>query len=99
MKCSIPSHGIDAFKNQFHNGINFTPEESIPGALKNFKTRGLSPISTASPPQKEAAVLCDQQCCLTYPEEDADDDIRTVAGGGPADGGRQVPQEEGQPAG
>jgi hypothetical protein len=43
---------------------------------------------------KDAAVLC-----LTYPEEDADDDIRTVAGGGPADGGRQVPQEEGQPAG
>jgi hypothetical protein len=48
----------------------------------------------SAPTLKDAAVLC-----LTYPEEDADDDIRTVAGGGPADGGGQVPQEEGQPAG
>ena len=62
--------------------------------VKSFKIRGLSPISTTSPPTlKDGAVLC-----LTYPEKDADDDIRTVAGGGPADGRGQVPQEEGQPA-
>jgi len=65
------------------------------GPLKVLKLGVLPPIGTTSPPTlKVAAVLC-----LTYPEEDADDDIRTVAGGGPADGRRQVPQEEGQPAG
>ena len=44
-------------------------------------------------------VLQDLQSHLTYPEEDADDYVWTVAGGGPADGGGEVPQEEGEPAG
>ncbi len=39
-----------------------------------------------------------QPLTLTYPEEDADDNVWAVAGCRSAYRGSQVPQEEGQPA-
>jgi hypothetical protein len=45
IKSSIPLHGIDVYKNQFHKGIEFSQGadsvESIPGVLKSLKIRAL----------------------------------------------------------
>jgi hypothetical protein len=46
LKSSIPSHGIDAAKNQFHNGMDFSQGidsvESKPGILKSPKIQALN---------------------------------------------------------
>jgi hypothetical protein len=43
LKCSVPSHGNDVFKNKFHKGIDFSlgidSVESMPGVLESFKIR------------------------------------------------------------
>ncbi len=45
LKSSIPSHGMDVFKNQFHNRIDFSQGidsiESMPWILKRLKIRAL----------------------------------------------------------
>jgi hypothetical protein len=68
LKSSISSNGIDASKNQFHNGIGFTQwidsVESMPGILKSLKIQVLEPDLAPDPDpstnkQKSSAVfLC-----------------------------------------
>jgi hypothetical protein len=46
LKSSIYSHGIDASRNQIHNGIDFSQRidsvESMPGILKSPKIQALN---------------------------------------------------------
>ncbi len=52
LKSSIPSHGMDASKNQSYNGIDFSQGidsvESMPEVLKSYKILAQKEVSVIS---------------------------------------------------